>query len=83
MLSTLRSEPVRIYLYGVLAAVVAVLVLYGVLDAGSTPIWLALGLAALALPSPVEGLRSTVTPASESVPEPAVVAVPLDLPPVV
>jgi len=43
------TEPVRRALYPVLVAVVALLVFYGRLDAGSVPLWLALAVAALGI----------------------------------
>ena len=59
----LRSEPVRVYLYGVLAALVALLVGYGVLTGELAALWLAFGAALLTVPA-VERTRSSVTPAS-------------------
>ncbi len=53
-------EPVRLYLYGVLAAAMAVLVTADVLDAADVPVYLALAAALLAVPG-VELARSKVT----------------------
>ncbi len=61
-LKVLASEPVRVYIYGLSAAVVAALIFYGLLSANSFPIIMALVLAALAMPSPVEAARNRVTP---------------------
>ena len=55
-----QSEPVRLYLYGVLVTVLAGLVGYGVLSGEQMALWSALGSAVLAVPV-TEGLRSTVT----------------------
>lgn len=54
-------EPVRAYLYGLLAPVVAVLVGYGFLDNESAPLWIALATAVLGVPA-VELARRRVTP---------------------
>jgi len=62
MKDTLKREPVRKYLYSVAAAVVALLVFYGVLTAAAVPLILGLAVALLALPSPVEALRNKVSP---------------------
>ncbi len=53
-------EPVRLYLSGVLAAAMAVLVTADVLDAADVPVYLALAAALLAVPG-VELARSKVT----------------------
>lgn len=62
---TLRSlverEPVRVYLGGVLAALVTALTLYGVLDGNGAVALLGLGTALLGAPA-VEGTRARVTP---------------------
>jgi uncharacterized membrane protein (Fun14 family) len=55
-----ESEPVRLYLYGVLVVVLAVLVAYGVLTTDKAALWAALGAAVLAVPV-TEGIRSQVT----------------------
>lgn len=57
-----RSEPVRIYVYGLVSAVVALLVFMGVLTGAAVPFVIAVVVAALALPSPVEAARARVTP---------------------
>jgi len=67
----LAREPVRIDLYGVVAAVCAGLVTFGVIGATIVPCLLAVAAALLVLPSPVEQLRAQVTPDIR----PAVVAV--------
>jgi RsiW-degrading membrane proteinase PrsW (M82 family) len=54
-------EPVRKYLYGLLAPVVAVLVAYGIVDGESAPLWIALATAVLGVPA-VEVARSNVRP---------------------
>lgn len=59
----LAREPVRVYLYGLTAALVALLVLYGVLAAGQAAAWLALVTAVLAVPA-TEGARARVSPVS-------------------
>jgi hypothetical protein len=58
----LRREPVRVYVYGVLAAVAALLLFYGVITAAALPVIMAVVVAALAVPSPVEAVRNRVTP---------------------
>lgn len=55
-----QAEPVRLYLYAVLAAVLAVLVSYGVLTGEQAALWGAVGGAVLAVPV-TEGLRAQVT----------------------
>lgn len=57
----IQNEPVRVYVGGLLAAVVALLVAYGILSAAIAPLWIALGTAALAVPT-VEKTRSLVSP---------------------
>jgi len=57
----MRAEPLRIYLGGVLAALVAVLVAYGVIDSEQAPLWIALGAAILGVAG-TEAARSRVTP---------------------
>jgi len=59
--SWLQNEPVRLYLYGIVGAVLAVLVFYGVVATAAVPLFLALGAALLAVPT-VESLRARVTP---------------------
>jgi anti-sigma factor RsiW len=54
-----ESEPVRLYLYSVLGAVLAVLVALGVLTSSDAALWGALGAAVLAVPV-TEGVRSQV-----------------------
>lgn len=63
----LKREPVRVYLYTLVTVVTAALVVFGVIAASAVPVIAAVMAALLALPSPVESLRSRVTPAVESV----------------
>lgn len=58
------SEPVRLYLYGLLAPVVAVLVAYGVVDDVTAPLWIALGTAVLGVAA-TEAARRHVTPVAD------------------
>lgn len=62
MSAILAREPVRIYVYGVLVALLALLVGYGVIDGDAAALWLGLGVAVASVPA-VEGLRSQVSPA--------------------
>lgn len=57
-----RQEPVRVYIYGVVAAIVAALAFFGVVSGLAIPVIMAIVVAALALPSPVEVARNMVTP---------------------
>lgn len=61
LFSMLRREPVRLYLYGIATATVALLVVMGVLSAMLAPWILALVTALLAVPV-TETLRDQVTP---------------------
>jgi hypothetical protein len=54
-----QSEPVRLYLYALAAAVLAALVGYGVLTGEQAALWAGVAAAALAVPV-TEGLRSQV-----------------------
>ena len=54
-------EPVRAYMYSVVAAILAVLVVYGIVDETTLPIILAAVSALLAVPA-VETARSKVSP---------------------
>ena len=45
------SEPVRLYVYGVIVPALALLVGYGVLSASTAALWAALGAAVLAVPT--------------------------------
>lgn len=56
-----KTEPVRLYLYSVLVPLLAVLVVWGVVDAGDVPLYLAVLAALLGVPA-VEIARSKVTP---------------------
>lgn len=60
----LRREPVRAYVYSVLAVVLTVLMSYGVLDSDEAMLWLAVGSTVLVVPG-VEIARSKVTPVSD------------------
>jgi hypothetical protein len=60
------TEPVRLYLYGVLGPLVVLLVALGVVQADQALLWLAVGAAVLGVPA-VEGARSLVTsPATQA-----------------
>lgn len=63
-LSLIQREPVRVYVYTVLVAVVAILVVYGILDSEQAPLWLALAAAVVSVPA-VEGARAKVTPTAK------------------
>lgn len=60
-MSRLSQEPVRVYLGGVLAALVLLLVGYGILDETQGALWGGLGTALVGFPA-VELTRSKVTP---------------------
>ncbi len=60
----LVSEPVRVYVYTLLSAVLGALVVYGVVDANAVPVIMAVVTAALAVPA-VELVRSKVSPVRE------------------
>jgi hypothetical protein len=57
-----QREPVRVYLYAVAAAVLALLVAYGVLSDSLAAIWGGVAAAVLSLPV-TEGVRAQVSPA--------------------
>lgn len=59
---TLRQEPVRVYIYGLVVAVIAALMFFGVLTGTAVPVIMGVVIAALALPSPVEAARNRVSP---------------------
>lgn len=63
-MSLLQREPIRTYLYGVLIAVLALLVGLGVVATALAPLYLAVGAAVLAVPSVLvtEVARAKVTP---------------------
>jgi hypothetical protein len=61
MSNLIKSEPVRVYLYGVLLAGLAVLVGVGIVDDATALLYAALGAAVLGIPA-VEIARSKVTP---------------------
>lgn len=60
----MKLEPVRTYLYGLLAPVLAVLVAYGVMDEQQTAVWFAVAVAVLGIPA-VEVARAKVTPVAK------------------
>lgn len=68
LLETIRNEPVRTYLYGVLIAGLAVLVGVGVLNSEHALLWAGLGAAVFAVPA-VEAARAKVTPTAKTDPE--------------
>lgn len=55
------SEPVRLYVYGVGLAVLALFVAYGLVAAEQAPLWLALLVALLGVPA-TESARRAVSP---------------------
>lgn len=55
------AEPVRLYLYGLALAALALAVGYGLVSGTQAPLWLALLSAALLAPG-VEAARAAVTP---------------------
>jgi hypothetical protein len=57
-----QREPVRVYLYAVAAAVLGLLVAYGVLTDSLAAVWAGVAAAVLSLPV-TEGVRSQVSPA--------------------
>ena len=59
-----RREPVRLRLYAVLGAIVALLVYRGVVDQAEGPLWLALGAALLGIVG-TETAREKVTPVAD------------------
>ena len=66
------TEPVRVYVYTVLAAVVGALVAFGVVDSNLVPVLLALGTAVLGIVG-TETARAKVTPVVKTlVPDPSV-----------
>lgn len=60
------EEPVRVYIYTVVAAIIAILVIYGVVDSTVAPVVLAVVSAVLAVPA-VEVARSKVSPVTGTV----------------
>lgn len=63
----LACEPVRVYIYGIGVAVIAVLTYRGVLDPTESGLWLAVAAAVVAVPVTAESLRSRVTPTGRRV----------------
>ena len=59
-----ESEPVRRWLYGLLAPVFGLLVFYGLLAEEAVALWLALGEVVL-VPPVAEAVRARVTPVRE------------------
>jgi len=65
------TEPVRLYLYGLLGPGAALAVLYGLLSAEEAAGWLVVGASALGIGVPVvEGVRARVTPWRPDAPSP-------------
>lgn len=62
------GEPVRLYVYSVVGAVLAVLIVYGVIDSSAVPVILAAASAVLAVPA-VELARSKVSPVGDTTQE--------------
>lgn len=62
------EEPVRLYVYSAVAAILAVLVTYGVVDSTALPVILAAVSALVAVPA-VETARSKVSPVDASTPQ--------------
>lgn len=56
-----ESEPVRLYLYGLLVPVLALLIAYGLIAAEDAPLWAALVTSAL-VPTGAELARRRTTP---------------------
>lgn len=61
----LKREPVRVYLYTLVTVIAGALLAFGVIAASAVPVIAGVMAALLALPSPVESLRSRVSPAVE------------------
>lgn len=57
------KEPVRLYLYGLLFPLAALLVAYGIVSGADAPLWIALVEAVLGVGA-VESARGRVTPVS-------------------
>lgn len=66
-MSLAKSEPVRLYLYSLLAPVLAILVAFGVVDSEAVALWIALGTAVLGIPA-IELARAKVTPVAKLAP---------------
>lgn len=64
MLQTLKRQPVRLYLYGVMLPGIGVLTAYGIVADAKASLWLALGTAVLGFPA-VEIARAKVTPMAD------------------
>lgn len=62
------EEPVRLYVYSAVAAILAVLVAYGVVDETALPVILAAVSALVAVPA-VETARSKVSPVDTATPQ--------------
>lgn len=65
MLSKIASEPVRTYVYGAAVPIVALLVVYGVIDGDKVADWLAVATAIL-MPAGAEVARSKVSPVAKT-----------------
>ena len=57
-----RSNPVRAYVYGVVAVLLIVLVFYGIITDAEAGLWLIVAGTVLGVPAAVEKARSRVTP---------------------
>lgn len=64
LVAALRREPIRVYLYGVLASGEAVAVSYGLVSQVRGVLWLALGAAVLVVPA-AEAARQRSTPTAD------------------
>lgn len=62
----LHREPVRVWLYGLLAPVLALLVAYGLLSDGEAQLWFLVAAAALGTPVAVERARARVSPVGKA-----------------
>jgi hypothetical protein len=56
-----KTEPVRLYVYSLLAPLAGILVFYGIVDSAAAPLWIALGTVVLGVTG-TEVARSKVTP---------------------
>lgn len=62
----LHREPVRVWLYGLLGPVLALLVAYGLLSDGQAQLWYLVAAAALGTPVAVERARRRVSPVGKA-----------------
>ncbi len=61
VLTVIRREPVRVWLYGTLGPIFGVLFVYGIVDQIQATTWIALGGGILAVPG-TESVRAMVSP---------------------